>query len=93
MDYKLLSDNANVVIKQLDFIINKYGSTQPLESIKQQMIFIRDNALQSKNPINELGKNRYFTYGVLASKELASPEELEIQKNIYRVSNILYPET
>lgn len=92
MDYKELSFRAGLAIDKLDEFIRKVGATASLESIRQQMIFIRDKADQGKNPLDELESSRYFTYRILASREFASPEELEIKKYIDHVSNILDPD-
>jgi len=70
---------------------NAAASARALESIRKQLIFIRDKALEGKNPLLELGEKNYFTYRILASKEFASPEEMEIKKNIDYVSRILDP--
>ena len=92
MDYKALSLSAEIAINKLGGYIKKYGSTSSLESIHQQLIFIRDKALENKNPLVELGEKKYFTYRILASKEFASPEELEIKGKIDDVSRILDPD-
>lgn len=92
MNHEELSFCAELAINKLDDFISKVGATASLESIRQQMIFIRDKANQGKNPLDELENSRYFTYRILASKEFASSEELEIKKYIDHVSNILDPD-
>jgi hypothetical protein len=53
------------------------------------MICIRDNAAAGKSPSNELPPGTKFTYAILASRELASPDELALQALINRVTKIL----
>ncbi len=92
MDYEALSVSAEAAINKLEKYTNKVGSTGVLESITKQLIFIRDKAVEGKNPLFELEEKKYFTYRILASKEFASPEELEIKKSIDYVSRILDPD-
>lgn len=86
MGFNELSKKASDAIDELNIFIDEDGSNNVLESIKQQMIFIRDKADEEKNPLNELGVDKKFTYGILASREFASPRELELQEYIYSVS-------
>ncbi|WP_217670790.1 hypothetical protein [Arsukibacterium indicum] len=56
------------------------------------MVFIRDNAAAGKNPSTELSSGTKFTYAVLASRELASPEQMVLQNLIDEVTrNLLKP--
>jgi len=92
MNHTLLSKCANTAIEQIQEFMQEEGTNNTLESIKQQMIFIRDNSQVGKNPIHELGNDREFTYGILSSREFASPKELELKELINNVSNLLYSE-
>jgi len=89
MNFTLLYESANSVIEQILLLIKDEGTNETLESIKQQMIFIRDNSKVGINPISALTENKKFTYGILASREFASPRELELKENINRVSRIM----
>jgi hypothetical protein len=53
------------------------------------MVFIRDNAAAGKNPSKELTSGTKFTYAILASRELASPDELVLKDSIDEVTRIL----
>ena len=64
-------------------------SPDVLTAIRNQMVFIRDNAAAGKNPSAELSSGAKFTYAVLASRELASPEEMVLQDLINDVTKIL----
>ncbi len=89
MDYGLLAKCADAVIEEIILLVKDEGSTEALQSIKQQMLFIRDSALEGKTPSIELGADKKFTYAILASRELASPKELLVKKSINKVSRIL----
>lgn len=89
MDYKALFTAANNVVQTIDNQPPRHASADVLASIKNQMIFIRDNAALSKNPSTVLPPNTKFTYAVLASRELASPDELMLQAQIDKVTEIL----
>lgn len=87
-----LAKVAVLAVEKLDCFLEKNECTASLESIRQQMIFIRDKSLQGINPISALGENRTFTYRIIASREFSSPEELEVKFYIDRVSNLLDPD-
>lgn len=89
MDLKALQKAANMVIAAIDTAPPKHASVNVFTSIKNQMLFIRDNAAAGKNPATELPPNTKFTYAVLASRELTSPDELMLQAQIYKVTEIL----
>ncbi|MDF3013854.1 MAG: hypothetical protein K0Q78_2058 [Cellvibrio sp.] len=89
MDYKALSTAANKAIIAIDTQRPQYTSADILTSIKNQMVFIRDNAAAGKNPSKELTSGTKFTYAILASRELASPDELVLKDSIDEVTRIL----
>ena len=89
MNFIKLKESAIVAIKKIDEFGIKNGESDQLESIKQQMIFIRDNAINGKDPSLELGDDRKFTYAIIASREFASPEELDLKEYIDEVSSLL----
>lgn len=89
MDYKALCDAAEKVIVALDKQAPLHASINVLTSIKNQMVFIRDNAASGQNPSKTLPPGTKFTYAILASRELASPEEVALKDLIDEVSRIL----
>lgn len=89
MDYKVLFTAANKVISAIDAHPPQYASADVLTSIKNQMVFIRDNAAAGKNPSKELASGTKFTYAILASRELASPDETFLRDLIDEVTKIL----
>ena len=89
MNLKKLADAANVALARISAFAAKNGSTAPLESIRNQMKFIRDAAVDGKNPNSQLAPGQLFTYAILASREFASPEELEVKAALDAVSALL----
>ena len=89
MNYNALMMAANKVIAAIDAAALEHASVNVFTSIKNQMLFIRDNAAAGKNPLTVLPPNTKFTYAVLASRELASPDELMLQAQIDKVTEIL----
>jgi hypothetical protein len=89
MDYHALSNAATNVIIAIESNPPESVSSDALDSIKNQMIFIRDNADNKKNPSAELMPGQKFTYAIIASRELSSPSELELNNLISEVTRIL----
>ena len=89
MDYQALQLAADKVITVIENTPLTHTSASVLTSIKNQMVFIRDNAAAGKNPSTELSSGAKFTYAVLASRELASPDEMVLQDLIDKVTRIL----
>ena len=63
-----------------------------MQSILAQLNFIADCAKEGKNPRKSLSEGKTFTYGILASREFASPEELELNEYLTALDMELYPE-
>lgn len=63
-----------------------------IQSILAQLNFIASCAKQGKNPRSSLPEGQKFTYGIISSREFASPEELELKKYLTAVDKELYPE-
>jgi hypothetical protein len=63
-----------------------------MQSILAQLNFIADCAKEGKNPRNSLPEGKTFTYGIISSREFASPEELELNEYLTAVDMELYPE-
>ena len=88
MDFKNLYTAADRVVDALNNP-PKTASLDVLTSIKNQMEFIRDNASKGVNPSKVLPPNTTFTYAILASRELESPDELMLQRLIDDVTKEL----
>ncbi|MAD76601.1 MAG: hypothetical protein CML20_17740 [Rheinheimera sp.] len=89
MDYQALLVAANDVIACIDNNAPRHTSAHVLTSIRNQMVFIRDNAAAGRNPATELSSGSKFTYAVLASRELASPDEMVLQDLIDNVTKLM----
>lgn len=89
MNFAKLEEQASVAINEIDQFVATNGGSDQIESIKQQMLFIRDNANRGKDPAIELGDERKFTYSIIASREFASPAELELKEYLDEVSRLL----
>jgi hypothetical protein len=71
MDCKALSTAANKVIIAIDTQAPPYVSANILASIKNQMVFIRDNAATGNNPAKESASGAKFTYAILALSRIS----------------------
>jgi hypothetical protein len=89
MNLNKLADAANVALAKISAFAASNGTTPTLESIRNQMKYIRDAAANGKNPNLELAPGQLFTYAILASREFASPEELEVKAALDSVSALL----
>ena len=79
---------ANDVIAAIDATPPEHVSDDVLASIQNQMIFIREKAAAGKSPSAELPAGTTFTYAMLASRELASPDELVLKVKIDKVQSL-----
>lgn len=89
MNYQALQLAAEQVIAAINKTAPASISVDVLASIKRQMEFICKHAAAGNNPSAELPPNTKFTYAVLASRELASPDELLLQAKIDKVTHLL----
>jgi hypothetical protein len=87
MNFKELSAAAQNVIAEIDSSKLRFISEVTKQSIKNQMIFVCEFADRGIDPRTQLD-GRQLTYGIISSREFASPEELEVKKLIDRVSGI-----
>ncbi|MCD1597485.1 hypothetical protein [Rheinheimera aquimaris] len=89
MNYQALQLAAEQVIAAIDKTKPSCVSVDVLASIKRQMEFICKHAAAGDNPSAELPAGVKFTYAVLASRELTSPDELTLQAKINEVTRLL----
>lgn len=87
MNYQKLSVAARNVIIEIDGDKLTYISENTKQSIKNQMIYIKKYADQNIDPRSQLNGNT-FTYGIILSREFASPDELKVKLLIDDVSKI-----
>lgn len=84
-----LASAVKDALVELDKLIENHGTSSILESIKHQLQFIQQKAEEGKDPVDELRDGKKFTFGILASREFSSPEELVVQEKIDSVTEIL----
>lgn len=89
MNYQALQLAAEQVIAVINRTPPQFISVDVLASIKRQMEFICKHAAAGNNPSAELPTGVKFTYAVLASRELTSPDELTLQTKINDVTRLL----
>jgi hypothetical protein len=83
-----LEKKSNAALFIIDEFTVSNGGSSVLESIREQILFIRNNAILGKNPVVELN-GRQFTYGIISSREFSSPDELKIKTCLDAVSEVL----
>ena len=89
MNCQALQLAAEQVITAINKIAPASICVDVLASIKRQMEFICKHAAAGNNPSAELPAGVKFTYAVLASRELTSPDELTLQDKINEVTRLL----
>ncbi|WP_411994583.1 immunity protein Tsi6 family protein [Agarivorans sp. DSG3-1] len=92
MNYSKLSASSGLAL--VEFSKKNISSIEEAiyDSILAQLTFLSDEAKQGRNPRTSLPKGKTFTYGVLASRNFASPEELKLKGLLDEVTSHLYPE-
>lgn len=89
MNYQALQLAAEHIIAEINQTPPACISVDVLASIKRQMEFICKHAAEGNNPSAELPTGVKFTYAVLASRELTSPDEVTLQAKINEVTRLL----
>ena len=89
MNYQALQLAAEQVITAINKTAPASISVDVLASIKRQMEFIYMHAAAGNNPSAELPTGVKFTYAALASRELATPDEMALQTKINEVTRLL----
>ncbi len=88
MNYKDLFTASKTALYLLENLLKKEDTNQNLLSIKAQLQFINNHADNNINPISML-EGKSFSFGILSSREFASPEELFVKNYIDRVSHLI----
>ena len=78
--YDSLVSSAVAALEELKKFENQSSSYPWVESVKNQIEFIKTHAENRKNPVKELSNRKTFNYGIVASRDLTSPDE-EILKD------------
>ncbi len=83
-----LLEASNNALDEIENLISKNGSNDALNSIKDQIEFIKKHAENGINPKSQLGDNK-FTYPIISSREFANPDEMILQNKLDKVTVIL----
>jgi len=73
--YELLISSAIAALEELRKFENRSSSYPWAESFRNQIEFIKTHAENRKNPVKELSNRKTFNYGIVASRDLTSPDE------------------
>lgn len=84
-----LAKAASEAKDEIKTFSDKHGHQPWMESVLSQMDFIEEKSLNGMNPVKCLHDDEEFTYGIISSRELASPEEMIVKKKLNRVSEIM----
>ncbi|MCW8128708.1 hypothetical protein [Microbulbifer halophilus] len=82
----ILADDASTEISSFE---KKHGQRTSITSIKNQMKFISELSGNGLNPLERLKNGETFTFAIISSKELSSPEELALKRKIDLVAKEL----
>lgn len=89
MNLKKLEILSKDAFKEISNFEKKHGQRAPITSIKNQMKFISESSGNGLNPLKELKNGKTFTFAIISSKELSSPEELALKRKIDLVAKEL----
>ena len=92
MDYKKLTESACIALNEFAKQDVTSIDTVTYKSIIEQLKFISYEANSGRNPLLSLPKGKSFTYGIISSRNFASPEELLLKQLLGEVTSLLYPE-
>ncbi|WP_320819049.1 hypothetical protein [Thalassolituus sp.] len=84
-----LEKSARDAINEMDSLSKKHGHNNWMDSVKSQLEFIEKNAIKMKNPVKMLKPDEEFTYGIISSRELSSPDEMVLKEKLNNVTNNL----
>lgn len=78
---------ANLALSEINNLRSISGDDAALDSIENQMRFIKGHAEKNADPREHLGENK-FTFGITASRELSSPHEQALKNAVNHVTEI-----
>ena len=88
-EFDNLAKSARDAIKEVHQLSQKIGHNDWMNTIESQLEFIEKHAVNEKNPVNMLSSDQEFTYGIISSRELASPDEMILKEKLNQVTSNL----
>jgi len=88
-EFEVLANSAREAISEMDALSKKVGYCSWMDSIQPQLEFIESHAANKRNPVKMLAPDQEFTYGIVSSKELASPDEMMLKEKLNLVTRNL----
>ncbi|WP_369983876.1 hypothetical protein [Thalassolituus sp.] len=88
-DFEILANSAREAINEMYALSKKVGHYSWMDSIKPQLEFIESHAADKRDPLKMLAPDQEFTYGIVSSKELASPDEMMLKDKLNLVTRNL----
>jgi hypothetical protein len=88
-EFESLAKSARDAIREVHQLSQKIGHNDWMDSIKSQLEFIEKHAINERNPVKMLSPDQEFTYGIISSRELASPDEMILKEKLNQVTSNL----
>lgn len=89
MSLEKLASAALSAREEIKRLAESSGNQPWMNSVNSQMEFIERKAKNGENPVKCLNRNEEFTYGIISSRELSSPDEMKVKEKLNKVSEIL----
>jgi DNA-binding ferritin-like protein (Dps family) len=88
-EFDNLAKSARDAMKEVHQLSKKIGHNDWMDTIESQLEFIEKHAINEKNPVKMLSPDQEFTYGIISSRQLASPDEMRLKEKLNQVTNNL----
>jgi hypothetical protein len=88
-EFEVLANSAREAINEMYALSKKVGHSSWMDSIQPQLEFIEGHAANKMNPVKMLAPDQEFTYGIVSSRELASPDEMILKEKLNLVTRNL----
>ncbi|MFT6539154.1 MAG: DNA-binding ferritin-like protein (Dps family) [Thalassolituus sp.] len=88
-EFDNLAKSTRDAMKEVHQLSKKIGHNDWMDTIESQLEFIEKHAINEKNPVKMLSPDQEFTYGIISSRQLASPDEMRLKEKLNQVTNNL----
>jgi DNA-binding ferritin-like protein (Dps family) len=88
-EFDNLAKSARDAMKEVHQLSKKIGHNDWMDTIESQLEFIEKHAINEKNPVKMLSPDQEFTYGIISSRQLASPDEIRLKEKLNQVTSNL----